>query len=267
MCSIFPTGAGMLLNPHPPMSPTGGVSARSGDSGFEDVINPSSSSNTPNGTLDTAEDVNQNGYLDNFGIANSGWASSTARRMLTHRINPSNPYSPRITSCGLTARKNWVSGARHVLKLVDGSLGHLPKTPVQVSVNSVSFYGGFTVASENPVYVQGSYNSNSSDTFFTGESGGQPGPDNSSPAHVPAAVIADTVTFLSDNWNDDNSTILTPAQPGNPSNANACPCNRGASANSSLPRRDCCGKNVNFPAPVMGDQWQQLPRGHGWRHR
>ena len=155
----FSDRRGMLLNPHPPMSPTGGVSARTGDSGFEDVINPSSSSNTPNGTLDTAEDVNQNGYLDTFGTANLGlgfWNNSTTN--LNTSITgstPDNPFSRRITSCGTTARKNWVSGARHVLKLVDGKIGNLPTTPVQVSVNGVSFYGGFTVASENPVYVQG----------------------------------------------------------------------------------------------------------------
>ena len=35
--------------------------------------------------------------------------------------------SNRIASCGTTARKNWVSGARHVLRLVDGSLGNVPR--------------------------------------------------------------------------------------------------------------------------------------------
>ena len=261
----FSDRRGMLLNPHPPMNPTGGVSARSGDSGLEDVINPSSSSDTPNGSLDTAEDVNQNGYLDNFGTSNLGlgfWNDS-ATNLNTQIVaaNPDNPFSPRITSCGVTGRKNWVSGARHALKLVDGSLGNLPTTPVQVSVNNVNFYGGFTVASENPVYIHGDYNSSSSDTFFSKEANGVPGTDNTSPAHVPAAVIADTVTFLSDNWNDDNSTILSPTQPGNPSNPNACPCNRGAGANTYYRVATAAGKTLTFPYPSWETNGSNYPEG------
>jgi hypothetical protein len=33
------------------------------------------------------------------------------------------------------------------------------------------------------------------------------------PLHSPAAVIADTVTILSNNWDDRNSTFLSPSQP------------------------------------------------------
>ena len=43
--------------------------------------------------------------------------------------------------------------------------------------------GGFTVASENPVYIQGDYNT----------------------ANVPAAVLGDAVTILSNDWDDANS--------------------------------------------------------------
>lgn len=49
--------------------------------------------------------------------------------------------------------------------------------------------GGFTVASENPVYVLGDYNSNVSDPFWTGGAGTTP--------HSAAAIIADAVTLLS----------------------------------------------------------------------
>ncbi len=44
--------------------------------------------------------------------------------------------------------------------------------------------GGFTVASENPIYIQGDYNT----------------------ANAPAAVLGDAVTILSNDWDDNNST-------------------------------------------------------------
>jgi Tfp pilus assembly protein PilX len=273
----FSDRRGMLLNPHPPMSPTGGVSARSGDSGLEDVINADNAAGTPTDIAysdskneGASEDTNQNGYIDTFGVANLGLGfygtqASTSKNLNT-QITSVTPYDPfgtatnaRIASCSTTGRKNWVSGARHVLKLVDGSLGNLPATPVEVSVNGVSFYGGFTVASENPVYIHGDYNSSSSDTFFSGEANGVPGADNTSPAHVPAAVIADTVTFLSNNWNDDNSTILSPTQPGNPSNPNACPCNRGAAANTYYRVATAAGKTLTFPYP---SSWETISNNY-----
>jgi len=65
---------------------------------------------------------------------------------------------------------------------------------------------GLTIASENPVYIQGNYNANA-DVF----SGVAPGKctgkcvfnkDNHS---VPAAIIADAVTLLSNSWADSES--------------------------------------------------------------
>jgi len=71
------------------------------------------------------------------------------------------------------AQKNRVRYFRRALRVVNGTSSNLP-TP------------GFTIASENPVYVQGDYNA----------SGGFGG------AHSYAAIIADAVTFLSNAWND-----------------------------------------------------------------
>ena len=86
-------------------------------------------------------------------------------------------------NCVNVGRINRVSGARHALKLVNGLQGNLP-TP------------GFTVGSENPVYVQGEYNANA----------GFGGP------HAAAAIVADSVTFLSNSWADWTSF----ASPTNP---------------------------------------------------
>ena len=74
-------------------------------------------------------------------------------------------------------------------------------------------------------------------------------------------MIADTVTFLSDNWNDDNSTILSPAQPGNPSNSSSCPCNRGASANSYYRLATASGKSLTLPYPSWETIGNNYPEG------
>ncbi|HKM47167.1 MAG TPA: hypothetical protein VJX69_06245 [Terriglobales bacterium] len=240
----FSDRRGMLLNPHPPM---GGAAAKSGDSGLEDVINASSAAGTPNGALEppvanSPEDDNQNGFLDNFGPANMGmgfWNDSThnLNKLINTPANP-DPFgtaagSARITDCMDTARKNWVSGARHVLRLVDGSLGNVPiRTDANATLDSP---GGFTVASENPVYILGDYNSSAADsagwagdtTAFAGDVAG----------HAAAAVIADTVTLLSNAWTDLESmqtgdvTIKT---------------NRNA-ANTAYRVAVSAGKNRTFP--------------------
>ena len=65
---------------------------------------------------------------------------------------------------------------------------------------------GLSVASENPVYIQGNYNANKE--VFAGVDDGMCGGackyknENHS---VPSAVIADAVTLLSNSWNDDKT--------------------------------------------------------------
>jgi len=77
------------------------------------------------------------------------------------------------------AAKNRVHYFRRALRLVNGSNNVLPQP-------------GFTVASENPVYVLGNYNAGIGSTGFDGP-------------HSSAAIIADAVTLLSNAWNDNNS--------------------------------------------------------------
>lgn len=227
------------------------------------------------------EDVNQDGLLDNFGSQNLGLGfygtgtspvgepiTTTCSNALmpciltTGTANPapgtniwyqitnndakpnpdpygSSAYNSRITSCA-NARKNWVSGARHVLKLVDGALGNVPNSPVGTSTDP----GGFTVASENPVYLQGNYNTSSADTFWP--SGVQPGV--ADPAgHSSAAVIADAVTLLSGIWVDQYSTMGNPNNGGNSSPTLAAG-NRAAST-TYYRVAIAGGKNMAFPFP------------------
>jgi hypothetical protein len=226
----FSDRRGMLPNPT-------ALNTKTGDSGLEDSINSASAPGVTDGVLDpippgrtkSPEDVNQNGVLDNYGAQNMGLGFYNTVAPSVGNINgqiiaaaPDNPYLPRINSCLSTARKNWVSGARHALKLVDASFGNVPYR----LDGTLASPGGFSVASENPVYVQGDYNSNAA-TFGAADSAG----------HAAAAVIADSVTLLSNAWTDLNSM--------------AFPTTLGSrNATTSYYRLAIAGgKNINFPKP------------------
>jgi hypothetical protein len=156
------------------------ASAETGEYGFEDIVNPLSSSGTPNNSLDTGEDFNGNGIVDTYG--------KTAQLPDGITAFPGAPYTAGatpITQVGTTntiavARRNPAFFFRRALKITRGQ-----------SLASVSNLQGLTIASENPVYVQGNWNANGT---FDG-------------SHVATAVLADAVTLLSNKWNDRNSFV------------------------------------------------------------
>jgi Tfp pilus assembly protein PilX len=202
----FSDHRGMLVDPNPSNGGQTPAGVISGEAGLEDVINSTqpNTSNTPDGVLEpksyysySPEDVDQNGFLDNWGGKNIGYGFG-----VNTNTTPPNPYLT-IANCATTGMANAVSGARHVLKLVDGGMSATGTSylPVRWDNNG----GGFTVASENPVYVQGNYNSSAADPFWTAGTTTTP--------HSAAAIIADAVTLLSNNWNDLNS-LQNPTSPG-----------------------------------------------------
>jgi hypothetical protein len=228
---------GMLKNPNPPYN----GAERSGDSGLEDSVNTASAAGVPDGNLEartgvmrfSPEDVNKNGVPDFFGAANIGLGFYNGAANVGTAIAaaaPDNPYL-RINSCLGTGRKNWVSGARHAVKLVDGGFNNVPYRSAGMG-GTLASPGGFTVASENPVYIQGDYNSFALDPAWGGgvDQGG----------HAAASVIADAVTLLSNNWSDLNSFA-------NPTNLGA----RGA-VTTYYRLAIAGGKNMNFPKPNWG---------------
>jgi hypothetical protein len=126
------------------------------------------------------------------------------------------------------------------LRLVDGSIGNVPLSPVATVVNGVTYNGGFTVAAENPVYIWGDYNTNQADW-----NGGvdQVGKRSS------ASVIADAVTLLSVDWNDYYSTVgkvnVTVTDKTN---------NRNPSHDGYFRVAVAGGKNMNFLKPTWAAQ-------------
>jgi hypothetical protein len=195
-----------------------------GEYGYEDTVNYVNSANNyaPDGALDpvnyngvSPEDVNNNGTLDTYGVKTVGDAFGTQTATDTDSTSPPSPYAIGHRILTFTVgRANRVTGARHALKLVDGSLGNLPTMPPGNATNNCVLNaanptgcGGFTVGSENPVYIQGNYNSNCA---AAGNSGCSPNSTTydltwnagAEPLHAAAAVIADAVTLLSGNWQD-----------------------------------------------------------------
>jgi Tfp pilus assembly protein PilX len=226
----FSDHRGMLVDPNPSNGGQTPAGVISGEAGLEDVVNSNQplTSNNPDGVLEATtyytyspEDVDQNGRLDNWGAKNVGYGFNV-------NTNNLNPY--QTTNCNTTGLTNAVTGARHVLKLVaaGGNAAGTSYLPVRADNNQ----GGFTVASENPVYVQGNYNSSAADPLWTGGSNTTP--------HAAAAIIADTVTLLSNNWTDANSL-------NNPTNVGGRP-----AANSYYRMAVAGGKNVPFPIPTWG---------------
>jgi hypothetical protein len=185
-------------------SPTAGT--KNGEYGYEDVINPNSAAGNPDQNLNIGEDVNGNGILDTYSANYMGLGFGVAQP---------GSLPNKTVSCLAVARPNWVSGPRHGVRLVDGTLGNLP-------TRADNGLGGFTLAAEEPAYILGNYNAN-------GAGFGDP--------HAEAAVLGDTVTLLSNSWSDLSSFTSPATVAGRPATTTYY---RVAIAT---------GKNINFPQP------------------
>ena len=147
-----------------------------GEYGFEDVVNPASATGTANNGLDTGEDFNENGTLERYGqfpSYNGTYNSVPPGGQAPLDINA----RPTTNLNGAIARVNRAILFRRALKLVNGGLGNIVAP-------------GLTIAAENPVYVQGDWNANQAGF-------GEP--------NVATSIVADAMTLLSNDWNDNNS--------------------------------------------------------------
>jgi len=268
----FSDHRGMLPSTHASNGGQTPAGVINGESGIEDVVNSAQNltSTATDGVAEGAtyytyspEDVDQNGFLDNWGEKNLGYGfgintAATAPFNPFQRINVANAGTANSVDCAsyntstgalLTGAKdqegmaNFVTGARHVLKLVDGGMSaagvsYLPIMPASSlctqNATTPTGCGGFTVASENPVYVVGNYNSSAADPFWGTANNAIPTQAN----HSAAAIIADSVTVLSNSWGDMNS-LMFPTVPGN----------RGTGADAYYRMAVSGGKNIPFPIP------------------
>jgi hypothetical protein len=202
----------------PPLSPT---TKETGEYGWTDFVNPNNAlTGCTDNALDSGEDLDGLGLLFNYG-ADDSWilyqnnnannapplATDYGRygiytvNMLgagaTNALNPNptcatpgystNAIWPMVYATSANAaRENPPLFFRRAVKVVDGNL----LTAVGACPSGVSC--GLTIATENPVYVQGDFNANSA-----GGGWNDPG--------IATSIAADAITLLSDNWNDVNS--------------------------------------------------------------
>src|SRR5262249_18363378 len=150
-----------------------------GEYGYEDIVNPLSSTGAPNNVLDSGEDVNANGLLDTYGGTPS---YNGARAQVPPGAPTGSPYSTSSTPTTVLgqsmARTTRPIFFRRALKLINGA-----------TIAGTSGISGLTVVAENPVYVQGNWNANGA----------------FNDPHAAISIIADAVTILSSNWNDITS--------------------------------------------------------------
>jgi len=224
-----------------------------GQFGNEDIINEPNANGAPNQTLDSGEDVNGNGVLDTYGtyahpiatptsVTPSG-QTSTWNAIITSMADTStgHPAFVRITSA--QAQENSVVIFRRALRLVNGTLGNLPPLaaahPSTGSACAGGTAGGFSAASENPVYIQGDYNASVANGFN----------DNFPLCHVPASVMADAVTMLSNAWQPGAQAGYSSGDANSFANPTTMSCGAQRCATNTFYRTAVmAGKTIPFPA-------------------
>jgi hypothetical protein len=142
-------------------------------------------------------------------------ATFTGRSTFYDQREGKNVDAANIDVSLLTPVLNTASGFNGVLYVHDTtpkvSGDNDPRT-IRLKKGGVLPNTGLTIASQNPVYVQGDYNTGTatSSTAVPANSTGNPNNTDSPvvPGYTrkPAAVIADAVMLLSNNWNDANAT-------------------------------------------------------------
>jgi hypothetical protein len=240
---------GTIAGSWPPVSPSGN---ETGEYGYSDFVNPGTAAGCPNATLDAGEDLDGTGVLYSYGgltfprSATAGLKDSTGTYVydtlfsggvLNSLTTPGNslwavtpdplclttnggyPYPRSFVKIPNEARENPPALFRRAVKLVNGKSIPLPVCPGGLTC-------GLTIATENPAYLQGDYNAN-------GAGGGFADPS------VPASVVADAFTLLSDDWNDFNTF-------NSPFNVNGRQSN---TVNDYYRLGVVAGKGLSFPIP------------------
>jgi Tfp pilus assembly protein PilX len=203
----------------PPLSYT---KDETGEYGWNDLVNSTSSNGCPNNALDTGEDADSANSLFYYGANEQYIHAIGAKYISPNPTPPGTPLPPgqlglfaglnavalqtnatcatvpsyatdgiwpmMVAYNAALARENPALFFRRAIKIVNGSnisaVGTCPG-----SVNC-----GLSIATENPTYIQGDFNANFGGIGF-----------GATPTTVAASVAADAVTLLSNNWNDINS--------------------------------------------------------------
>jgi hypothetical protein len=108
-----------------------------------------------------------------------------------------------VAAFSAATTKNW----NGILYVNDTSGSATTHRAVRIVNGSKLPTGGMTIVSPNPIYIQGDFNSGrTSSTEPPSNTGNTADPDVSGYTRQPASVMADSITLLSNNWNDSNSS-------------------------------------------------------------
>ncbi|HKW57968.1 MAG TPA: hypothetical protein VJN42_11490 [Candidatus Acidoferrum sp.] len=248
-----------LPNAWPPISSS---THETGEYGWDDFVNPGSASGCPDSAQNAGEDLDGLGpagfynygedptYIMGAGVA---YTALGFGQYGSYSLNaPGNLYGAAATnalaadaSCTTSpgpspvwpmayvihaneARQNPNPFFRRAVKIVDGNL----LTALGVCPSGVNC--GLAIATENPAYIAGDFNSNSAGGGFNDP-------------HVAVSVNADAVTLLSNNFNDVNSFAFPYAFSFPPAGAST-PVRRAATTFYRV--AIMAGKGVSFQQPA-----------------
>jgi hypothetical protein len=173
------------------------ASKETAEYGWEDFVNPLSATATPNGVLDAGEDLNANTVLDTYGgkyncngvyntLASGGITCADATYTSFYQA-ALGPMSDMVSAVESAAGLNGIGRAmvnrplmfRRAIELIHGG-------------SIAPWVTGFTLVTENPVYMRGDWNAVGGNFLGT---------------HAATSVIADSFTALSGNWSDPISFV------------------------------------------------------------
>jgi hypothetical protein len=211
-----------------------------------------SSISLPSGTISTStfydareQNVMQVTNVDISKLSSSWLASNLANGLLYVASSSAGPAAP----CAQGTRTS--ANPCPAVRLINGS--------------AINATGGLTVASQNPVYIQGDYN-----TAMTGTGG---------TSHPPAAVLADAVTVLSNNWSDTNaatsssalssrnasSTTVNAALATGPSNESTSGAGNGQLENDIRFLENWSGQTMTYSGSIV-DLWHSMQVTAPWQN-
>lgn len=185
------------------------ISDRRGDADFDGEYDMEDIYGNNDCTLQPGEDVNSRG--PGAAVMGTGNALLDAAG-LCPAGNSGTGEAPRYTKDGLAASPLWNS---YVAPEIAAFIEHKFYRRGVRLINAQTLPGiydaataantkGFTVASENGVYVLGNYNAYSIDSVGTPTASNAYNPQDTSD-HIPASIAADAITILSNSWSDSQS--------------------------------------------------------------
>lgn len=181
--------------------------------------------------------------LNTAGVAVTASSQSSADRALYNAVRPAITTGQTIqdgreaatvrlatldvSKLNATQVPGW-NGVVYVSDTSAGQSGGTPKRGVRIKNGTTLPNGGLTVVSDNPVYIQGDYNTSST--------------------RQPAAVLGDAIMILSNSWTDSNSSATLTSRKASNTTINAAILSGIVPTDPSFPGKLAYSGGVeNFP--------------------